>query len=678
MRCPSLILSPAALALSWRFINALLSRAFFQPDEYWQSLEIAHAWVFGYGWRSWEWRARPSGERCTRTWETLSALVREGGRGGIRSPLGVIPTAVVYEGLRRLGMDESEEWLIIAPRLMQACLAASADVAVKQLAERVLGPEYSNAALLVSLTSFFNFFTATRTLSNSTEAALTAWALRWWPWGEFGALDEGDKRDEKDGGKGLRPASSSLTIALAFAALATILRPSNAIIWLSLGLQHIYRSAPARRRDILYQALLVGFLACLFSFALDTAFHSTPTFTPLRFLSTNVFHSISLFYGQNSWHFYLSQGLPLLLVTQLPFFLHGVTRTYSREQGAVRNQQALKELGKTAAATLAAYSLLSHKEWRFLHPVLPILHLFVALSLVVLARSSPASSSSTPAILRPLAPLARGTKTSPAHIVILLVSLLPAGYLTAFHTKGQNDVVRWVRDEMRAQRARGGGRNENEGGGEERERVPRVRTVGFVMPCHSTPWQAFMHAPELELARGEGEEGNASGQGGKVWFTGCEPPVLGQPPSLYLDQTDHLYASPARYFLARFPSAVDPSFPPSPVPDPDPYLLRPPSSAALAARRALASRRFDRGWTHAWPSHLVVFGALLEDDGGEHYTTVRELLEGKGYVVEKRFWNGVGGWHEDERRRGGVVVLSWRGGGEGGDGGERSAARRAE
>jgi len=36
--------------------------------------------------------------------------------------------------------------------------------------------------LIVSLTSFFNFFTSTRTLSNSTETALTVWALKSWPW----------------------------------------------------------------------------------------------------------------------------------------------------------------------------------------------------------------------------------------------------------------------------------------------------------------------------------------------------------------------------------------------------------------------------------------------------------------------------------------------------------------
>lgn len=31
------------------------SRTFFQPDEYWQTLEIAHRIVFGYGYATWEW-----------------------------------------------------------------------------------------------------------------------------------------------------------------------------------------------------------------------------------------------------------------------------------------------------------------------------------------------------------------------------------------------------------------------------------------------------------------------------------------------------------------------------------------------------------------------------------------------------------------------------------------------
>ena len=44
-----------ACLLTFRLINALLCQTFFQPDEFYQSLEIAHKLVFGYGWTTWEW-----------------------------------------------------------------------------------------------------------------------------------------------------------------------------------------------------------------------------------------------------------------------------------------------------------------------------------------------------------------------------------------------------------------------------------------------------------------------------------------------------------------------------------------------------------------------------------------------------------------------------------------------
>ena len=50
----------AALALAVRVLVAVLTRSFFQPDEYFQSLEVAHHLVFGYGALTWEWvSARP-------------------------------------------------------------------------------------------------------------------------------------------------------------------------------------------------------------------------------------------------------------------------------------------------------------------------------------------------------------------------------------------------------------------------------------------------------------------------------------------------------------------------------------------------------------------------------------------------------------------------------------------
>lgn len=76
------------LALSVRLLNALISRTFFQPDEYWQSLEVAHRLAFEYGYETWEWRAL-------------------GGHGGIRSALYPALFVPVYWALEKARLDQT-------------------------------------------------------------------------------------------------------------------------------------------------------------------------------------------------------------------------------------------------------------------------------------------------------------------------------------------------------------------------------------------------------------------------------------------------------------------------------------------------------------------------------------------------------------------------------------------
>jgi len=45
------------VAIAVRVCIALFTRTYFQPDEYFQSLEPAHHLVFGYGHLTWEWMA---------------------------------------------------------------------------------------------------------------------------------------------------------------------------------------------------------------------------------------------------------------------------------------------------------------------------------------------------------------------------------------------------------------------------------------------------------------------------------------------------------------------------------------------------------------------------------------------------------------------------------------------
>ncbi|GAA5891479.1 hypothetical protein JCM6882_004485 [Rhodosporidiobolus microsporus] len=656
-------LTVLALALLVRLTAALLSRAFFQPDEYWQNLEPAYRWVFssssssssgsafplargpGTG-ETWEWRSStkgPSEERGWWTWEVLRTLLKEGGYGGIRSPLSVLPTAGVYWLLREVGWANSQT-LVLVPRLLQGCFAASTDLALFLLARRVLGPRYAGAALLASLTSFFHFYTLSRTFSNSTETTLTTWALVFWPWPSPSAPSSSPSSSSPS-------SSSSLALALTFAATATLMRPSNAAIWLALGGQLILRARGWRQRGrIVRVAGGVGLLSALLSLFLDTSFYATPTFTPLRFLHFNLVRRVSHFYGTSSGAYYLAQGVPLLLLTQVPFFLDGILLRPKRAAGPgaeVDDPQAVKELKRTLAATVAVYSALEHKEWRFLHPVLPVMHLFVALSLVHRSSTSPASSFTTAAPATPAtaAPAPRAS-IKKSHLALLLLSLPPAVYLTAFHGVGQARVMHYLSSVLHAERV---------------GQVDGSSTVGFLMPCHSTGWQAFLDAPWMERDSVEGQ---------RVWYLGCEPPVLGQNPSTYLDQSDHFYATPSRsspyspsqYLLTRFPpsssssTGVDPSFPPSPPLPPSPP---DPQNAPN-----------DLGWHHTWPGRFVLFSNLLatpcsaaEVAGGECGTegTVGGLLRSRGYAVEGSWWNGLGGWNEDGRRRGRVVVLKWEG-----------------
>jgi hypothetical protein len=106
-------------------------------------------------------------------------------------------------------------------------------------------------------------------------------------------------------------------------------------------------------------------------------YNGTPTLTLLSFLRVNS-SSVSLFYGSAPWHYYLIQALPLLAGPALPFILHGAYLT------STQGTRSLKLLLYTVIWTGVVFSFAGHKEWRFLHPMVPAMHILAARSLVSL------------------------------------------------------------------------------------------------------------------------------------------------------------------------------------------------------------------------------------------------------------------------------------------------------
>ncbi len=201
---------------------------------------------------------------------------------------------------------------------------------------------------------------------------------------------------------------------------------------------------------------------------LDSLYYGKLTLTPVNFLLTNA-SSVSLFYGRSPWHYYLSQALPVLATTALPWVLHGAYLARGSSAPA-----PLRVLFGLLVWTISVYSLAGHKEWRFLHPLLPSMHVLAAKSFVD-SRGAKGGSSSGPLLARRL---------------LITLSVPALIYVTFFHERAQVAVMHHLR-----------------------HLAPETsRSIGFLMPCHSTPWQAYLHRPDLN-------------NDGVLWALGCEPPL---------------------------------------------------------------------------------------------------------------------------------------------------------
>ncbi|KAF9372880.1 hypothetical protein CPB97_000960 [Podila verticillata] len=335
-----------ASLLVYRAVNACLVKTYFSPDEYWQALEVGHRITFGYGYLTWEWDV------------------------GLRSVLHPAFFAALYKVLAVLGLDGGSVF-IYAPRILQAVFAALGDFYAYRFALRLFENQLiANWTLFLSVASWWNFFCSTRTLANSTEASITIMAIYYWP---FTTPSGTHTRSFGDKVLGTSSRQGSVTLSLAIASLTCIFRPTAAILWLFLGaslvLGYIRDGKFASVASTLISTVLIGGVAILGSAVLDsTLLYDHWMLTPLNFVRVNVLEGISLFYGSSPWHWYLSQGLPILFGIYIPLVLFGIWQSCKATGGL--NQGLKSQVLSLCLWTLVVYSSLQHKEWRFLYPIL--------------------------------------------------------------------------------------------------------------------------------------------------------------------------------------------------------------------------------------------------------------------------------------------------------------------
>ncbi|KAM0841785.1 hypothetical protein ACQ4PT_058791 [Festuca glaucescens] len=372
-----------ALALAFRAANALLVRTYFNPDEHWQCLEVAHRIAFGYGHLIWEWKR------------------------GLRGYLHPLIFAALYKFLAFLHLDTP--WFM--------------------------------------LVNWFMFFCITRTLSNSLETVLTVAGLYYW----FNAIEssKGISVDSKQQTASYR-SPQSRKMALLIAALACAVRPTSAITWLYVGLLDFIQTK-SKCRLLFLEVIPLGAIILAVTTFLDWWMYGSRVIVPLNFLKFNLFSSGGDYYGTHVFHWYFTQGFPSMIWTFLPLLVFGVIN--SREW----------RISGLIAWVLGVYSLLGHKEFMFVLPVLPLALMFSGYCLASMSQFKGKSLHEK-----------RHFSKLQLSVILLVITNVPmALYMSLFHQRGTEDAMFYLSKEA------------HDG---------RVNSVLFLMPCHSTPYYSSLHS----------------------------------------------------------------------------------------------------------------------------------------------------------------------------------------
>ncbi|WOL05414.1 GPI mannosyltransferase 3 isoform X1 [Canna indica] len=448
-----------AFALAFRAANALLIQTYFNPDEHWQSLEVAHRIVFGYGHLTWEWKE------------------------GIRSYLHPLLFALLYKMLAFLRLD-TPRFMAKAPRLLQSLFASLGDLYMYKLSKLIFDEHVAKWALFCQLTNWFMFFCITRTLSNSLETVLTVMGLFYWL---------------SSSGTSKQLSSASRKLGLFIAALACAIRPTSAITWLYVGLLDLFKMH-SRLPFLLIEVFPIGILVLAISGLLDLWMYGSFIIVPLNFLRFNFLSSGGDYYGIHKWHWYFTQGFPSMLLTFLPYSLIGIFRSKEwRISGLI-------------AWVLGVYSVLGHKEFRFVLPVLPIALIFSGYSLAVMSKRDCSAAQS-----RKFKPGDKCPSRVQLAMLFLVITNVPmALYMGLIHQRGTEDVMFYLSKEA------------NNG---------QVKSILFLMPCHSTPYYSTLHH-DLPMR-----------------FLDCTPSVT----KGILDESDRFMMDPPGFVLSMFKNISLPS-----------------------------------------------------------------------------------------------------------------------
>ncbi|KAK0801805.1 glycosylphosphatidylinositol anchor biosynthesis [Friedmanniomyces endolithicus] len=432
------------LLLAFRLVNALCVQTYFQPDEYFQSLEPAWQMAFGLdsgAWITWEWREHLR--------SSLHPMIFAG----------VYRSATEVCGLLDVTTGTRAAILLAAPKVLQAIIAATGDFFTWALASLYYWP-WQGFLDEARKRTHQTYVTAPQS-KDGPSINTTVPQSRSFP-------DQGSKTVDHlttaDSALDVAYSPDGLYIPLSLAAVACILRPTNIIIWAAITLCLLGRTHDFQKMTTLASsAILCGTGVLTVSLAVDRAYYGQWVFPPIQFLYFNIVQGVAGFYGLNRLDYYFTEGLPLLLTTALPFA--GIGMWHALRPGEDRKhlngyveRQTLYLLAVAVVATVLAMTAISHKE--------------AAGSLLPL-RTAQQRQASIARIAAQCQHIHRGVRHVRAQ-------------------RGVVDVMHFLRHEQEARLP------DSPAYSAESLKHGSNVTVGFFMPCHSNPWRSHLVYPEIK------------------------------------------------------------------------------------------------------------------------------------------------------------------------------------
>ncbi|CDO94738.1 unnamed protein product [Kluyveromyces dobzhanskii CBS 2104] len=581
-----------------RCSQAILTKTFFQADEFWQALEPAHYMAFGYGELTWEWTFGLRSYAFPLIFQIGYTFVKYAARVSELIVLTAVHWVILFvtyftpnyeigwEMVKEMQSFPSEirefveyQGVIYVPKLTMALFAAIGEYHIILLADKLYKmtmekgddskdshmtrSKVINFALIATVTNFFNCFVITRTFVNSFEMILTSVALYYWDW------TTGENIDSTDFMK-----------SLLIGTFTVLQRPTNGFIWLVLGSFMILNLVRLNRWwkivRLLAKVAVSMATTTAVNICIDYYFYGYITIPILKFVKFNWTSSLSSFYGTAPWHFHLFQSLPIVVGYTLPLLVHSFFSPITTKKYTSLSTNQFFQMKIVVFLNIILYSLIPHKEFRFLYPLQPFFIMLTVFDLTWILQKEDLSSGNSGSTVKIL---------SKFLWILPVVSIAGSLLLSTFHESGSIAVMDYLRS------------------------IKSIDSIGFIMPCHSTPWQSHFHRNDIK----------------SMWAITCTPPlhILGDADASeklqsYMDESDYLYDDIPKFIYRNFPPVF---------------------------RRSL--RTPGKEYTHEWPEYLVIFDHLDSE-------FMNNYLSDSMYIEEARFFNTLAHW--DNRRSGDIIV----------------------